>query len=110
MSADIGALPAEAAQRSLGQFALRFRVSGVLAFLILLCAGFAVLRPQFLTPENLSAILSNAAILMIVAAAQAVILITRNLDVSVGSIMGFAAYLTADFAARHHGVGANRPG
>ena len=105
MSADIGALPAESAQRSLGRFALRFRVSGVLAFLILLCAGFAVLRPQFLTPENLSAILSNAAILMIVAAAQAVILITRNLDVSVGSIMGFAAYLTADFAARHHGVG-----
>jgi rhamnose transport system permease protein len=105
MSADIGALPAASAQRSLGQFALRFRMSGVLAFLILLCACFAVLRPQFLTPENLSAILSNAAILMIVAAAQAVILITRNLDVSVGSIMGFAAYLTADFAARHHGVG-----
>ena len=105
MSADIGALPAESAQRSLGQFALRFRVSGVLAFLILLSAGFALLRSQFLTPENLSAILSNAAILMIVAGAQAVILITRNLDVSVGSIMGFAAYLTADFAARHHGVG-----
>ena len=32
MSTDMGALPAEAAQRSLGQFALRFRVSGVLAF------------------------------------------------------------------------------
>ena len=105
MSADIGALPTEAAQKSLGQFALRFRVSGVLAFLILLSAGFAVLRPQFLTPENLSAILSNAAILMIVAAAQAVILITRNLDVSVGSIMGFAAYLTADYASRHQDIG-----
>jgi rhamnose transport system permease protein len=105
MSADTGALPVEGPQRSFGQFALRFRVSGVLAFLILLSAGFALLRPQFLTPENLSAILSNAAILMIVAAAQAVILITRNLDVSVGSIMGFAAYLTADFAARNPGVG-----
>ena len=33
------------------------------------------------------------------------VLFTRNLDVSVGSIMGFAAYLTADFAARHHGIG-----
>ena len=32
-------------------------------------------------------------------------LITRNLDVSVGSIMGFAAYLTADFAAQHQGIG-----
>ena len=58
-----------------------------------------------MTPGNLSAIISNAAILAIVAAAQAVVLITRNLDVSVGSIMGFAAYLTADFAARHPGIG-----
>jgi rhamnose transport system permease protein len=105
MSAEATALRVEGPQRTLGQFALRFRVSGVLAFLILLSAGFAILRPQFLTPENLSAILSNSAILMIVAGAQAVILITRNLDVSVGSIMGFAAYLTADFAARHQGVG-----
>jgi rhamnose transport system permease protein len=105
MSAETTALPVDGPQRTLGQFALRFRVSGVMAFLILLSAGFAILRPQFLTPENLSAILSNSAILMIVAGAQAVILITRNLDVSVGSIMGFAAYLTADFAARHQGVG-----
>ncbi len=29
------------------------------------------------------------------------VLLTRNLDVSVGSIMGFAAYLTADHAAHH---------
>ena len=44
--ATVGAV--EGPQRTLGQFALRFRVSGVLAFLILLSAGFALLRPQFL--------------------------------------------------------------
>jgi rhamnose transport system permease protein len=92
-------------QRGFGRLALRFRVSGVLAFLVLLGAVFAVLSPQFLTPQNLSAIISNAAILAIVAAAQAVVLLTRNLDVSVGSIMGFAAYITADFAAQHQGIG-----
>ncbi len=64
-----------------------------------------MLTPLFLTPQNLSAIISNAAILAIVAAGQAVVLFTRNLDVSVGSIMGFAAYLTADFAAKNPGVG-----
>ena len=72
----------------------------MLAFLVLLGVVFSLLSPQFLTAQNLSAIVSNAAILAIVAAAQAVVLITRNLDVSVGSIMGFAAYLTADFAAQ----------
>lgn len=94
-----------ASRRGLGQLALRFRVSGVAGFLVLLCVAFALLRPAFMTPGNLKAIISNAAILAIVAAAQAVVLITRNLDVSVGSIMGFAAYLTADFAAHHPGVG-----
>jgi len=88
-----------------GEFALRMRVTGVLAFIVLLGAVFAMLSPRFLNPQNLAIIASNAAILAIVAAAQAVVLLTRNLDVSVGSIMGFAAYLTADYAARHHGAG-----
>lgn len=99
------AVSAEVPVRSFGRLALKLRVSGVLAFLIMLGAIFAVLSPQFLTAQNLSAIVSNAAILAIVAAAQAVVLITRNLDVSVGSMMGFAAYITADYAANHPGVG-----
>jgi rhamnose transport system permease protein len=33
------------------------------------------------------------------------VLLTRNLDVSVGAIMGFAAYVTADYAAHHPHVG-----
>ena len=92
-------------RQGLGEFALRMRVSGVLAFIVLLGGVFALLSPRFLSPQNLEVIASNAAILAIVAAAQAVVLLTRNLDVSVGSIMGFSAYLTADYAARHHGAG-----
>jgi rhamnose transport system permease protein len=99
------ALPDGEVRKGLSQFALRFRVSGVAAFLLLLGLAFTLLRPHFIEPGNLSAIISNAAILAIVAAAQALVLITRNLDVSVGSIMGFSAYLTADFAARHPDVG-----
>lgn len=104
MPAD-SALAPEATPRGFGRLALRLRVSGVLLFLILLAIVFASLSPQFLTAQNLSAIVSNAAILAIVAAAQGVVLITRNLDVSVGSIMGLAAYVTADFAAQHQGIG-----
>ena len=85
--------------------ALKLRVSGVIAFLIILNVIFSILSPQFFNAQNLSAIVSNAAILAIVAAAQAVVLITRNVDVSVGSMMGFAAYLTADFAASNPQVG-----
>src|ERR1700722_3974401 len=93
------------AHNGFGQLALRFRVRGVGGFLRLIGQLITLLRPQFITSGNLSAIISNAAILTIVAAAQAVVLITRNLDVSVGSIMGFSAYLIADFAARHPDAG-----
>src|ERR1700734_2353218 len=93
-------------RRSFSEFALRLRVSGVLAFLLLIGIVFSLLTPQFFTIQNATAIASNAAILSIVAAAQAIVLLTRNVDVSVGSIMGFTAYLTADYASRHPNVGA----
>jgi rhamnose transport system permease protein len=96
---------AAAVRRDFGAIALRLRVSGVLTFIVLLGLAFSLLSSRFLTPQNLSVIASNAAILAIVAAAQAVVLLTRNLDVSVGSIMGFAAYLAADFAAQHPNAG-----
>src|SRR5271168_1264148 len=98
--------PAVRFQRSrFSEFALRLRVSGVLAFFLIIGLVFSLLTPQFFTAQNASAIASNAAILSIVAAAQAIVLLTRNVDVSVGSMMGFTAYLTADYAAHHPGVG-----
>jgi rhamnose transport system permease protein len=94
-------------QRNLGQLALRLRVSGVIVFLGILGLLFSMLSPQFASVQNVRVIVSNASILAIVAVAQAIILLTRNLDVSVGSIMGLTAYLSADFAAHHHDVGAS---
>ena len=97
---------ATAPRRRLGEMALRLRVTGVLTFIVILGAVFEMLSPRFLTAQNLSVIASNASILAIVASAQAVVLLTRNLDVSVGSIMGLSAYVTAEYAAGHPGGGA----
>ncbi len=89
----------------LAAWALRLRVTGVVAFVILLAVVFSSLVPRFGSLQNVEVIASNASILAIVAAAQAMVLLTRNLDVSVGSIMGLAAYVSADYAARHTHVG-----
>jgi rhamnose transport system permease protein len=80
---------------------LRIREAGVLAFLVILGVAFSLLTDTFSTVQNLTTVATSAAILSIAACAQGIVLLTRNLDVSVGSIMGFAAYLTADFAANH---------
>jgi rhamnose transport system permease protein len=100
-----GPFPGMLQRSTFGQFALRLRVSGVLAFLFILCLIFSLLTHRFSTAQNVSAIVSNSAILGIVAAAQAIVLLTRNVDISVGSMMGLTAYLTADYAAQHPNVG-----
>jgi len=98
---DESAAADQTGSRRVMEFVLRLREAGVLAFLALLGALFATLTSTFLTTQNLTTVASSAAILAIAACAQGVVLLTRNLDVSVGSMMGFAAYLTADYAARH---------
>jgi rhamnose transport system permease protein len=104
MSSGQGASPAAPRAGSLITFVLRMREIGVLAFLVALGALFSLLTETFSNVQNLTTVATSAAILAIAACAQGVVLLTRNLDVSVGSIMGCAAYLTADFAANHPGV------
>ncbi|MGD0473128.1 MAG: ABC transporter permease [Candidatus Velthaea sp.] len=97
---------ANAERRDWMQAFLRQRTSGVIVSIAVLGALFSVIAPHFANLQNAEVIVANAAILAIVAAAQGMVLLTRNLDVSVGSIMGFAAYVTADYAAHHPHVGA----
>lgn len=81
-----------------GAAALKIRFLGVVVFLLLLCVIFALLSPRFLTWDNGRSILFSAAILMIAAAGQTLVVLTGNLDLSVGSIMGLSAYVIYDIA------------
>jgi rhamnose transport system permease protein len=85
---------------------LRLRVFSVLFTLVALTIAFALTTPNFLTFQNLKVIAFNAALLTIVACAEALVVITRNLDVSVGSILGLAGFVAAKFAAANPGSGA----
>ncbi|TBW40735.1 ABC transporter permease [Siculibacillus lacustris] len=90
--------------RNLVEVVLRLREAGVVVFLVVLGLAFGLATDRFLSVQNLTTVASSAAILAIAACAQAIVLITRNLDVSVGSMMGLVAYLTADWAATHPGI------
>ena len=82
------------------ELALRVRVLGVSGFMLILAIAFTFLTPRFLTIDNLLVVAFNAAILAIVATAISVVLLTRNLDLSVGSVMGLAGYLWADVSSQ----------
>jgi rhamnose transport system ATP-binding protein len=55
-----------------------------------------VINPRMLSGSNLTALSLDASLLSIVAAAQMLVVITRNIDLSVASVIGLAAYISAD--------------
>jgi rhamnose transport system permease protein len=84
---------------------LRLRVVSVFLSFVLVALAFALSSPNFRSLQNLKVIAFNASLIAIVACAEAVVVTTRNLDVSVGSIIGLAGYVTAQFAAGHPDAG-----
>ena len=85
--------------RSLGS-RLPTRELSVLVALLLLVGITAAVNPRFLNPQGLQDLMLNATIFVVMAVGQALVIITRNVDLSVGSILGLTAYGTgAVFAA-----------
>lgn len=100
MSGNATTAPARRLTLSGGAAALRVRFLGVVVFLVLLCALFGALAPRFLTFANGRSVLFTAAILAIAAAGQSLVVLTGNLDLSVGSIMGLTAYVVFDVSGK----------
>ena len=85
----------------ISQNALQFRVVSVFFSFVVLFALFAFSSKNFLNVQNIKVIAFNASLLIIVASGEAFVVLTRNLDVSVGSIIGLTGYLIAKTAAAH---------
>jgi rhamnose transport system permease protein len=69
----------------------RFREAGIVIVLLLVIAITALRSDSFLTTSNLRGIALDIAILVILAVGETVVILTRNIDISVGSILGFSA-------------------
>ena len=74
---------------------LKARETGILIALILVILVATVRNPSFLfSSDGFRDLLLTPSLLMLVAVGQAIVIITRNVDLSVGSILGLTAYLT----------------
>ena len=71
---------------------INFRENGILLFIVLAIVFFTIVTPYFLTYDSFQAILSNSAIEIVVATGMASLIISRQIDLSVGAILGVAAY------------------
>lgn len=77
---------------------LKVRELGIVLALIALVAYTAASNSRFLSGQSIRDILLGTAILAVMAVGQAVVVITRNIDLSVGSVLGISAFAVATLA------------
>jgi rhamnose transport system permease protein len=78
-------------ERGRGPLTRHFRELTVFGTLLLLLAGLAVIAPNFFDPQPLLSRLTAAAPRLVVACGIAMVMITRQIDISVGSLFAACA-------------------
>ncbi len=73
------------------QLRATFQAIGMLPVLVLLCIGFDLLNNRFATLGNVSIVLQQASINVVLAAGMTFVILTGGIDLSVGSILAAAA-------------------
>ncbi|WP_037582271.1 ABC transporter permease [Phaeacidiphilus oryzae] len=76
---------------------LKVRELAIAAVLVLMLGATQLANGDFLSVQGVKDLLLNAAILVLVATGQAMVVITRNVDLSVGSVLGITAFAAGDF-------------
>lgn len=82
----------------------RFREHGIVAVLALFVITTTAIQPRFLNVSNIKFTLLNATIFGFLALGQTVVIVSRNVDLSVGSVLGLSAYLSSAYLADHPGT------
>jgi rhamnose transport system permease protein len=87
-----------------GNGLLKTRELGIVLALVLLVAYTAINNSRFLSGQSIRDNLLNTAILAVMAAGEAIVVITRNIDLSVGSVLGLSAFTVATLMSDHPGL------
>ncbi|MEU6410338.1 ABC transporter permease [Microbispora sp. NPDC046933] len=94
-----------ASTRGVVDLVFRAREASIVAALAVLVAVTAGANGNFLSTQGVKDIFLNAAILALLAVGQTFVIITRNIDLSVGSVVGLVAFTVGGFLAADHGRG-----
>lgn len=78
------------------------REASLLLVLLVLVVAFTLLTSRFATTGTLTQLLINTAVIMMVAVGQALVMFTRNIDVSVGSMIGVTAVFASSTASDYN--------
>ena len=83
---------------------LKRRELGLVAAIIAFAIPVSLINSRFLSGTIQTNLSRDIALLAIPAVGQMVVMLTRNIDLSVSSVIGLTAYLSADFMRDHPGA------
>jgi rhamnose transport system permease protein len=96
--------PADLTSRRLTERVFRVRESGIVAVLVVFVAVTTIIEPRFLSQQNIHFVLINTTIFALLAVGETMVVVSRNVDLSVGSVVGLSAYLSARLFGQVHGI------
>jgi rhamnose transport system permease protein len=96
--------PAGISSRRLTERVFRVRESGIIAVLVVFVAVTVAIQPRFASQQEAQFILANTTVFALLALGETMVVISRNVDLSVGSVVGLSAYLSASLFGKVHGI------
>ena len=96
--------PADLSSRRLTERVFRVRETGIIAVLALFVLITAIIQPRFVSSSNIQFILVDTSVYALVALGETMVIISRNVDLSVQSVLALSAYLSAGLFGHVHGI------
>lgn len=89
---------------ALAERVFRIRESGIVVVLAVFVAITAAVQPRFLSQTNIQFVLVDTTVIALLALGETMVVISRNVDLSVGSVLGLSAYASANLFGPHPGI------
>jgi rhamnose transport system permease protein len=81
-----------ASSHHVAELLFRFRELGIVLALVIVVGATTIDNHLFLSATSVQQLLSGAAIVALLAIGETVVIVTRNVDLSIGSVLGISAY------------------
>jgi len=101
---DKGVIERRSSSHAFAEFLARFRELGIVLALVIVVGATTIDNHLFLSAANVQQILAGSAIIALLAIGETIVIITRNVDLSIGSILGISAYATGVLYHHHPGI------
>jgi rhamnose transport system permease protein len=88
----------------LAEFAVRFRELGIVLALLIVFGATTADNTNFASATSIQQLLAGASIIALLAIGETAVIITRNVDLSIGSILGISAYAVGVLFRDHPGI------